>query len=61
MGLSGEPDEDISYQKHQELCNELNMDRDSANLAWLSYSNIRQNYSLEVRIALSLNVLILFC
>lgn len=47
MGLSGESDEEV-FKKHQELCNDLNMDKDSANEAWQSYANIRQNYTLEV-------------
>lgn len=47
MGLCGESDEEV-FKKHQELCNDLNMDKDSANEAWQSYANIRQNYTLEV-------------
>lgn len=47
MGLASETDEDV-FKKHQELCNGLNMDKETANEAWQSYSNIRLNYTLEV-------------
>lgn len=46
MGQSRE--EESIYKKHQELCAELNMDKDAADEAWQSYESIRQNYSLEV-------------
>uniref|UniRef100_A0A1B6KSV5 Retinoblastoma-like protein 1 n=2 Tax=Graphocephala atropunctata TaxID=36148 RepID=A0A1B6KSV5_9HEMI len=46
MGLSAETEEDV-LKKHQDLCHNLNMDKDSANEAWQSYVNIRQNYTLE--------------
>lgn len=47
MGLSAELEHDI-YKKHQDLCVELNLDKESANESWNSYLNIRQNYTLEV-------------
>lgn len=49
MGLSAEVEEDI-YKKHQDLCVELNLDKESAHESWNSYLNIRQNYTLEVRL-----------
>lgn len=45
MGQSRE--EESIYKKHQELCADLNMDKDAADEAWQSYESIRQNYSLE--------------
>lgn len=36
------------YRKHQELCTNLNLDLHSAEQAWRSYEEIRQNYTLEV-------------
>lgn len=49
MGLSAEVEEDI-YKKHQDLCVELNLDKESAHESWNSYLSIRQNYTLEVRL-----------
>lgn len=49
MGLSAEVEEDI-FKKHQDLCVELNLDKESAHESWNSYLNIRQNYTLEVRL-----------
>lgn len=59
MGLSAEVEEDI-YKKHQDLCVELNLDKESANESWNSYLNIRQNYTLEVRLVLDTASLKLF-
>ncbi|XP_074096841.1 retinoblastoma-like protein 1 isoform X1 [Cotesia typhae] len=39
--------EDYPYNRHQELCQKLNMDATAATEAWKSYSTIRQNYTLE--------------
>ena len=49
MGQSDDV-EDSTYSRHQELCQKLNMDASAASTAWRSYSNIRQNYTLEVKI-----------
>jgi retinoblastoma-like protein 1 len=47
MGLSGDADDDI-FKRHQDLCVNLNMDKDAADEAWRNYEAIRQNYVLEV-------------
>jgi hypothetical protein len=47
MGLSGDGEDDI-FKRHQDLCVNLNMDRDAADEAWRNYEAIRQNYFLEV-------------
>lgn len=46
MGLSGDADDDI-FKRHQDLCVNLNMDKDAADEAWRNYEAIRQNYVLE--------------
>ncbi|XP_067002390.2 retinoblastoma-like protein 1 [Anabrus simplex] len=46
MGLLDDPDDNI-FKRHQELCTNLNMDKDAADQAWHSYETIRQNYTLE--------------
>lgn len=51
MGVSpGDPDENV-YERHQELCVKLNMDKDTADEAWQNYERIKENYLLEVSIA----------
>lgn len=47
MGLVEDNEEDDVYAKFQELCNNLNMDKEAANEAWNNYETIMQNYSLE--------------
>lgn len=42
--------EDSTYNRHQDLCQKLNMDATAASEAWKSYETIRQNYTLEVSI-----------
>lgn len=50
MGVSpGDPDENV-YERHQELCVKLNMDKDTADEAWQNYEKIKENYLLEVSI-----------
>jgi hypothetical protein len=44
-------------RRHQELCGNLNMDRDAADEAWQNYETIRQNYTLEVRSSSMSNVI----
>lgn len=56
MGLSAEVEEDI-FKKHQDLCVELNLDKESAHESWNSYLNIRQNYTLEVRLVVDTVIL----
>ncbi|KDR11553.1 Retinoblastoma-like protein 1, partial [Zootermopsis nevadensis] len=46
MGLLDDADENV-FKRHQELCVNLNMDKDAADEAWHSYETIRQNYTLE--------------
>ncbi|XP_066587263.1 retinoblastoma-like protein 1 isoform X2 [Prorops nasuta] len=46
MGQS-ENTEDSIYNRHQDLCQKLNMDAAAASEAWKSYETIRQNYTLE--------------
>nr|CAD7568693.1 unnamed protein product [Timema californicum] len=46
MVLCDDPDENI-YQRHKELCVNLNMDQGTADEAWHNYENIRQNCTLE--------------
>ncbi|XP_069675672.1 retinoblastoma-like protein 1 isoform X2 [Periplaneta americana] len=46
MGLLDDADDDI-FKRHQDLCGNLNMDKDAADEAWQSYETIRQNYTLE--------------
>ncbi|XP_034237107.1 retinoblastoma-like protein 1 isoform X1 [Thrips palmi] len=47
MGVSpGDPDENV-YDRHQELCVKLNMDKDTADEAWQNYERIKENYVLE--------------
>jgi hypothetical protein len=48
MVLSGDADDDI-FKRHQDLCVNLNMDKDAADEAWRNYEAIKQNYFLEVR------------
>ncbi|KAF7995614.1 hypothetical protein HCN44_006721 [Aphidius gifuensis] len=43
----GDDGEDSTYNRHLDLCQELNMDAKAASKAWKSYSTIRQNYTLE--------------
>jgi retinoblastoma-like protein 1 len=47
MGLQDNEDENV-FKRHQELCVNLNMDKDAADEAWQNYETIRQNYTLEV-------------
>jgi hypothetical protein len=47
MGLLDEADENV-FKRHQDLCVNLNMDKDAADEAWQNYETIRQNYTLEV-------------
>jgi retinoblastoma-like protein 1 len=47
MGLLDNADEHI-FKRHQDLCVNLNMDKDAADEAWQNYETIRQNYTLEV-------------
>jgi hypothetical protein len=47
MGSLDNADENI-LERHQELCSNLNMDKDAADEAWQNYQTIRQNYTLEV-------------
>lgn len=47
MGLSENSDDHI-FKRHQELCNNLNMDSATTAQAWDSYDSIRQHYTLEV-------------
>lgn len=49
MSPAGDSEEDDIFKKFNNLCNDLNMDKDAANEAWNSYETISQNYSLEVR------------
>jgi hypothetical protein len=49
MGLSDDADSNI-LKRYEELCASLNMDKDATDEAWQNYENIRQNYTLEVRI-----------
>jgi retinoblastoma-like protein 1 len=56
MGLQDNEDENILKQ-HQELCVNLNMDKDAADEAWQNYETIRQNYTLEVRGSSKSNVI----
>ncbi|XP_063225923.1 retinoblastoma-like protein 1 isoform X1 [Bacillus rossius redtenbacheri] len=46
MGQLDNPDEN-TLKRYEDLCVNLNMDRDSADEAWRSYETIRQNYTLE--------------
>ncbi|KAJ9576035.1 hypothetical protein L9F63_007135, partial [Diploptera punctata] len=46
MGLSDDSDDNI-FKRHEELCVNLNMDKDAAEEAWQNYETIRQNYTLE--------------
>ncbi|XP_011686230.1 PREDICTED: retinoblastoma-like protein 1 isoform X2 [Wasmannia auropunctata] len=46
MGQSDDT-EDSMYNRHQDLCQKLNMDASAASEAWRSYETIRQNYTLE--------------
>lgn len=58
MGVSlGDPDENV-YERHQELCIKLNMDKDTAEEAWQNYERIKENYLLEVSWVLPRVVLI---
>lgn len=47
MGLLDDADENV-FKRHQDLCVNLNMDKDAADEAWQNYETIRQNYTLEV-------------
>lgn len=52
MGVSaGDPDGNV-YDRHQALCNKLNMDKDAADEAWQNYERIKENYLLEVSIVI---------
>ncbi|KAJ1524171.1 hypothetical protein ONE63_010698 [Megalurothrips usitatus] len=47
MGVSpGDPDKNV-YERHQELCVQLNMDKETADEAWENYERIKENYLLE--------------
>lgn len=47
MGLS-EEGEDLVNARFQEVCADLNMDRNTAEEAWQSFKQISTNYTLEV-------------
>jgi retinoblastoma-like protein 1 len=55
MVLLDNADENV-YERHQELCVNLNMDKDTAEEAWQNYETIRQNYTLEVSVSSMFNV-----
>jgi hypothetical protein len=55
MVLLDNADENV-YERHQELCAILNMDKDAADEAWRNYETIRQNYTLEVSVSSTSNV-----
>lgn len=46
--MMNEESEDVIHSKHLELCRDLNMDSISADKAWDSYKEIRNNYTLDV-------------
>ena len=48
MGLSDDGDEDLTRERFDELCSDLNMDLDAKTAAWQSYTRIIANYTLEV-------------
>ena len=47
MGLSEDGDDNVE-QRFDELCLDLNMDKNAKDEAWNSYQRIRTSYSLEV-------------
>ena len=47
MGLSDEGEESV-LQRYEELCLDLNMDKNAKEDAWQSYQRIRTNFTLEV-------------
>ena len=47
MGLSEDGD-DRTESRFEDLCLDLNMDKDSKDEAWSSFQRIRENYTLEV-------------
>ena len=49
MGLSEDGDENTE-RRFEELCMDLNMDRNAKEEAWQSYERINTNYTLEVRL-----------
>lgn len=55
MVLLDNADENV-FERHQELCVNLNMDKDAAEEAWRNYETIRQNYTLEVSVSSTSNV-----
>ncbi|GLG97802.1 Uncharacterized protein GBIM_04488 [Gryllus bimaculatus] len=46
MGLLEDNEKNVQ-KRYQELCSNLNMDREASDQAWKSYETIRQNYTLE--------------
>ncbi|XP_022184839.2 retinoblastoma-like protein 1 [Nilaparvata lugens] len=46
MGLAGD-EEDVIYKKYQDVCKNLNMDSDTVNNAWETYTKIKEMYTLE--------------
>ncbi|KAL3858951.1 hypothetical protein ACJMK2_009197 [Sinanodonta woodiana] len=47
MGLSSEDGDEKVEQRYEELCLDLNMDKNAKEEAWNSYQRIRTNYTLE--------------
>lgn len=42
-------EEGDTRQRYEELCSSLNMDVRARSEAWLSYQNMKRNFTLEVR------------
>ena len=39
-------------EEYDKLCRELNMDIETAEAAWMSYTDVKEKYTLEVRVKL---------
>ena len=52
MGPTDDGD-DNTEQRYEELCLDLNMDKNSKDDAWISFERTSRNYTLEVRLLIS--------
>ena len=48
MASSSDDEEANSSERFENLCRDLNMDKETSQEAWISYQKISTNYTLEV-------------
>lgn len=60
MTQSGENGSEIIHTKYEDLCRELNMDRETEELSWKKFVEISKKFSLEVCVRVHKNSIFFF-